>query len=114
MKIQVTLAKWIVGGMVTTDGKHLALTLRDVDSQWVTIGPPFAQVVPLVEIGAHTLADCARVGDDIESKLLGTTGRFPAICWYLRPTNATDRGPSAAASCVGRVRCRVGGASASR
>jgi hypothetical protein len=52
MKIQVTLAKWIVGGMVTTDGKHLALTLRDVDSQWVTIGPPLLRSCRLLKL-AH-------------------------------------------------------------
>ena len=58
------------------DGLHLALSLRDVDAQEFTLGIPVAQVVQLIEHGARTLADCAREGQDVESKLIGCKGRF--------------------------------------
>lgn len=90
MRIRATLIDSIASAATTVDGLHLALSLRDVDAQEFTLGIPVAQVVQLIEHGARTLADCAREGQDVESKLIGCKGRFPVLGWNL--TRTADNG----------------------
>jgi hypothetical protein len=90
MRIRATLIDSIASAATTVDGLHFALSLRDVDAQEFTLGIPIAQVVQLIELSARTLADCARDGQDIESKLIGSKGRFPVIGGNL--TRAADNG----------------------
>jgi hypothetical protein len=86
MRIRATLIDSIASAATTVDGLHLALSLRDVDAQEFTLGIPIAQVAQLIELSARTLADCAREGQDIESKLIGTNGRFSVMGWNLART----------------------------
>jgi len=74
-KVPATLIERIGNAVVTNDGRHLAVRLRDVDGHESTVGIPIGQVVRLIEVGASALATTARdTGNDT---------RFPVMWWNL-------------------------------
>jgi hypothetical protein len=83
MRIRARLIESIVDAATTADGGHVALRLRDVDAEEFTLGVPIEQIGQLIELGAQALRDCAQQGEDIEARLLGTSGRFPVTWWNL-------------------------------
>ncbi len=85
MKVRATCIDAILDATLSSDQQHCAIRLRDADATEFTLGIPVAQLARLVESSARMLAESARNGCDIESKLTGTKGRFPVLWWNISP-----------------------------
>jgi hypothetical protein len=71
----------VADAAVTADGKHVLLSLRDMNAHDLALRLPAHQVRRLVEVCALALTQVARQSHDIDSKLLDTQGRFRIGFW---------------------------------
>lgn len=79
MKIPVTMIAEIADAAVTEDGRHMALTLRELSGGFLTLGVPGEAVPHLIDRAARALSDRERIlRPDPDG-----SARFAATWWNL-------------------------------
>lgn len=71
----------VADAAVAADGRHVLVSLRDIDAHDLALRLPATQVARLVEVCALALTQAARQGHDIDDKLLDTQARFRIGFW---------------------------------